>query len=374
MAITSQSRERSLLLGFALLLVVAATLELFSLWVPIILAIWTSTLARPIVLKLTPRLGGKQRAASLLVLLLTVGVLAPLTLAAVSLTRQAIDLVRRLSASESARNALSSVVSGGEKTQLPSSADLVGLVREHGMQALDVVQTLAGATATLVLGVFIFVLGTFTLLTDGPEYFKWLCDHSPFPPRATTRLVNAFTETGRGLLVGVGLTGLAQGVVATIAYLVLGVPTAFVLGFLTCIASLIPSVGTAIVWIPVAAGLALTGRLAAATVMAGVGVIVISSIDNLLRPVFVRVGELKLSTFTLFASMFGGIAVFGASGLVLGPLVIRMAKEALVAAREEEEPEASDEVRPAYASIPPPPRASVTPRPSVDPPSAPSHD
>jgi predicted PurR-regulated permease PerM len=362
MAITSKERERSLLLGFALFLTIAASFTLFSLWLPIILAIWTATLGRPLVLKLTPKLGGKQRAASLLVVLLLFGVLGPLTLAGVSLTTQAIDLVKRLSASESARNALSNVVSGGGgKAELPSGPDLVGLVREHGLQALDVVQSLAGATANLALGVFIFVLGVFALMTNGPEYYTWLRNHSPFPQGATDKLIDAFTETGRGLLVGVGLTGLAQGVVATIAYVVLGVPTAFVLGFLTCIASLIPSVGTAIIWVPVAAGLALTGRPVAAAVMAGVGLVVISSIDNLLRPLFVRMGELRLSTFALFAAMFGGIATFGAEGLVLGPLVLRLAKEALIAARGEEDPEGRRSLAPPPTSIPPPPPTNLPP-------------
>ncbi len=360
MALTSPAQERNLLLGFALVLGLATALTLFSLWIPIILAIWTATLGRPLVARLTPRLGGKQRAASLLVLLLLVCVLAPLTLVVVSLTGQAIDLVKRLSASESARNALANVVSGsGGSGGLPSGEDILGFVREHGMQAVGVVQSVAGATANLVIGVFLFVLGVFALLTEGSSYFVWFVRHSPLPDRATRRLADAFMETGRGLLVGVGLTGLAQGVVATIAYIVLGVPTAFVLGFLTCIVSLIPSVGTAIVWVPVAGGLWLTGRPVAAAVMAGVGVVVISSIDNLMRPIFVRMGELRLSTFSLFASMFGGIATFGASGLVLGPLLMRLAKEALMATRDDVDPLGErDPALPASLSVPPPPPRS----------------
>ncbi len=366
MALTSPAQERSLLLGFALALALAAAATLFSLWIPIVLAIWTATLGRPLVARLTPRLGGKQRAASVAVLLLLVGVLAPLTLVTVSLTGQAIALVKRLSTSESARNALANIVSGGAGAGpggLPSGEDILSFLRAHGMQAFGVVQSVAGATANLVIGVFLFVLGVFALLTEGSSFYVWFVRHSPFPERATRRLSDAFMETGRGLLVGVGLTGLAQGVVATIAYIVLGVPTAFVLGFLTCIVSLIPSVGTAMVWVPVAGGLWLTGRPVAAAIMAGVGLVVISSIDNLLRPVFVRMGELKLSTFTLFASMFGGIASFGAQGLILGPLLLRLAKEALAAAREEADPYGErDPALPSSVSVPPPPPRSA-PRP-----------
>ena len=102
---------------------------------------------------------------------------------------------------------------------------------------------------------------------------------------------------------------------------------------LTCIASLIPSVGTALVWVPIAIGLALAGKTGAAVVMAAVGMIVIGTVDNVMRPVFARYGKLELSTFVLLTSIFGGLAIFGTWGLLLGPLSARLAKEALMMAR-----------------------------------------
>ena len=105
------------------------------------------------------------------------------------------------------------------------------------------------------------------------------------------------------------------------------------LGLLTCVASLIPSVGTALVWVPIAVGLALAGRTGSAAIMAVVGVVVIGTVDNVMRPVFARFGKLELSTFVLLTSIFGGLAIFGTWGLLLGPLFARLAKEALVMAR-----------------------------------------
>lgn len=186
-----------------------------------------------------------------------------------------------------------------------------------------------------LLGLFVFVYAIYVFLVDGPALLSWLEDHSPLRLEHTRRFAAAFQETGRGLLVGVGLTGLAQGLVATITYFALGVPRALVLGLLTCVASLLPSIGTALVWAPVAIGLALAGKLVAAAVMAGIGIVVIGTIDNVLRPVFSRFGELELSTFVLLTSIFGGLAAFGAGGLLLGPLFARLAKEALILARAE---------------------------------------
>jgi predicted PurR-regulated permease PerM len=91
-------------------------------------------------------------------------------------------------------------------------------------------------------------------------------------------------------------------------------------------------VGTALIWVPVAIGLALAGKLAHAAIMAGVGVLVIASVDNIMRPVFARFGKLELSTFVLLTSIFGGLAIFGTWGLLLGPLFARLAKEALIIA------------------------------------------
>ena len=132
----------------------------------------------------------------------------------------------------------------------------------------------------------------------------------------------------------IGLTGLVQGLLATAAYFALGVPRALVLGLVTCVASIIPSVGTALVWVPVAAGLFLSGRTTQAVILVAVGVLAIGSIDNVLRPIFARYGKLELPTFVLLTSIFGGLALFGAWGLILGPLLARLAKEALVMVRE----------------------------------------
>ena len=79
----------------------------------------------------------------------------------------------------------------------------------------------------------------------------------------------------------------------------------------------------------VAIGLALSGRWVAAIILGAIGVLVIGTVDNLLRPMFSRYGQLKLPTFVLFLAIFGGIALYGAAGIILGPLLVRLGVEAL---------------------------------------------
>jgi predicted PurR-regulated permease PerM len=323
-----------------LALVAAAAVTFLPLWAPLVLAAWVAVMARPLMLKIARATGGRHRAAGALTVLLVMAIFAPVAGSVVSLTRGAIELGQKVLESHGAKNALISIVSGGPSAAsesdgglLQSPTKIVELLQEHGAQAWQLVGGIAGAATEALLGIFVFVYAVYVFMVDGPGMYEWAEKHAPLELEHTRRLVAAFVQTGRGLLVGVGLTGLVQGIVATITYFALGVPRALVLGLLTCFASLIPSVGTALVWVPVAIGLALAGKTVAAIVMGAIGIVVIGTVDNVMRPVFARFGKLELSTFVLITSIFGGLAIFGAWGFILGPLFARLAKEALIMAR-----------------------------------------
>jgi len=343
MTILSPPQQTHAFRWVVLILVIGAAAAFLPLWPPLVLAAFVAAMARPLLLRIGKATGGRQRAAGALVVLLVMVLFVPLGGAIVSLSRGAVELARNVMASDSAKSALVAVVSGGPSGDpggtagaldfLKSPGKIVALVQEHGAYAMQIVGGVAGAATEALLGFFVFFYAVYVFLLDGPGYYEWLEQHAPIDVEHTRRLAAAFNETGRGLFIGVGLTGLAQGIVATTTYVALGVPRALVLGLLTCIASLIPSVGTGLIWVPVAIGLALAGREVQAAIMAGVGVLVIATVDNVMRPIFARFGKLELSTFVLLTSIFGGLAMFGTWGLLLGPLAVRLAKEALILAR-----------------------------------------
>ena len=339
MTILSPRQQGLAFRGVVVALVVAACATFVPLWAPLVLAAWVAVMARPLLMRVAKITRGRHRAAGALVVALVMTILAPLAVALASLARGAAELVRSLLESKGARSALVSIVSGdapsegGALAAVASPAKILALLQEHGAQAAQLASGIAGAATEALLALFIFIYAVYVFLVDGPAYYDWLEKHAPIEVEHTRRLVAAFNETGRGLFVSVGLTGLAQGLAATITYFALGVPRALVLGLLTCIASLIPSVGTALVWVPIAIGLALAGKTIAAVIMVAVGVLVIGTVDNVMRPVFARYGELHLPAFVLLTSIFGGLALFGTWGLLLGPLFTRLAKEALIMAR-----------------------------------------
>jgi predicted PurR-regulated permease PerM len=323
---------------------------IWPLWQPLVLATWFAIFARPLMKRLSGILRGRHRAAAVLTVLLLLLVLVPLGLIVASLISASSELLETLLKSKGGKHALAAIVSGdaadGHRFTV---SDIMPLTKQYGERAFGLVTTIVGATANGIFGVFAFMLAAYTFLAEGRQVYAWIEDHLPISPQVFQRYAAAFAETGRGLAVGVGLTGIIQGFAATVAYLALGIPRAFVLGVITACASLIPSVGTALVWVPIAVGLALAGSWVRATIMVAIGIFVIGLVDNLLHPLLSRIGSLKLPTFVLVVAMFGGLATVGAWGLVLGPLLVRLAMEAVSIERDE---------RVARASEAAPPRAS----------------
>ena len=280
-------------------------------------------------------MGKRERGAGVATVLLVIVGLAPLVVISLSLAAEASDIVERFSKSKDARETFGAILSGnsngGASPQVPTKLDArtaIDLGRQHGMSALTTASRVAGATTRGVVGMVVFVYGFYVFLVHGRSIYEWLRDHAPLDRSHFERLAGAFTQTGRGLLIGFGLTALIQGVIAAIGYLILGIPHALVLGLLTAIAALLPAVGTGLVWVPLASGLAIFGHWGQA-----IGVLVIGCVvsvgDNFLRPALSRYGKLDLPMFLLFVAMLGGFAAFGGWGLLLGPLLVRLSIEGL---------------------------------------------
>jgi predicted PurR-regulated permease PerM len=236
-------------------------------------------------------------------------------------------LVRNVIASDRASAVFEQLVQSGSPDGEKQS--ITGMLASQGDRAWAIVQQVAGAAAHVVVGLLILVAGIYGVLVEGRGWWAWIEAHAPIAPAHLQRFGDAFRETGRGLWFGVVGAGAVQAAAATIAFFALRVPHALPLGLLTLVFSVIPAVGTAIVWVPVAAGLALIGRTEAAIVMAAIGVLVIGTIDNVARPWLARRGELALPAWVVLIAMFGGIELIGGWGVLFGPLVARLAKEAL---------------------------------------------
>jgi predicted PurR-regulated permease PerM len=309
------------------LLTVAALFAIGPLWAPLLLAAFAAVVAAPFHARLSQKLGGSKRGAAALTVALVVLLLVPMVTVVFSVSASLSALPAQMRGSKGATDVWHRLSSSSGGMPDLNAQSLLDFGKQHGAEALRAAQSFFGAAATALVGLFIFVYGFHTFLVDGRRAYTWALRHSPIPRSNLRRLGEAFCESARGLLIGVGLTALLQAAGATIGYVALRVPQPLVLGLITCAAALIPSVGTALVWAPVTLALLLTGRPAAAAIMLAIGSFV-AVVDNLIRPALSKYGELSMSTFLLLVAMLGGIAAFGAMGLLLGPLVVRLAIEA----------------------------------------------
>ena len=317
-------------------LTAASVYVCWPLWPSLVLAAWTADLVRPLLARFERRLRGRRRAAAVLSLLLFLVLALPLVAVLLGVLSGAQELAQLVAQQSSAKGALASIATGtAPAPQLPDSvATALDLMQRYGAQGANVLQNVAGAAANGLVALFVYFAGAHVFLMYGSDIWDWLKRHAPLEPAYLERFGMAFRETGHGLIVGVGLTSATQGFVATLAYLSLGVPRWWVLGPVTGLASMVPVVGSALVWGPISLGLVLTHHPIKGSILVVLGVAVISTVDNLLRPVYARLGSLKMPTFLLFVSLFGGMAAFGAWGAILGPLIVRLWLEAIALPRQ----------------------------------------
>ncbi len=322
-----------MLRAVVVLLAIGALLAVVPLWPALLLAAWVGHLARPLLRKVAHVVGRRERAAALVTVGLILTIMLPLVGLVFAVVSEGIDLYHDMQKTGLDKSFLLALVApganGGAEMPPIGVKEMIDLGKSYGERAWQLAVLLGGTAASVIIGVVVFFWGTYAMLSGEPKGLAWLEKHGGVPSVVVRRLYAAFMETGRGLFVGVGATSFVQAAVATATFVALGVKRAILLGALTLVMSLIPALGSGIVWVPVAIGLAVSGSPVKAAILVAVGILVIGTVDNLVRPFFARYGALQMSTFALFVAMLGGIAIFGTFGILLGPLLVRLAREAL---------------------------------------------
>jgi predicted PurR-regulated permease PerM len=168
-----------------------------------------------------------------------------------------------------------------------------------------------------------FVLLHWSQLSRRAEYLM------PLNPRHTRRLMRELRRIGRTVIVGNFGTALVQGAIAGVGYFVAQLPQPALLGAITAVASLLPAFGTMLVWVPAGLVLLLGGHPAAGVFELAWGAFAVAGLsDYVVRPRLVGRGDTTSSWMT-FVALFGGLKLFGAVGLLLGPLLVGISRSAL---------------------------------------------
>lgn len=192
-------------------------------------------------------------------------------------------------------------------------------------QTAQIAATIAATTGGALLGLLFAMMAMFYVLRNWPAVLARAQETLPLRPEYTRALFDEFRVVGRTTLLGAIGTGLAQGVLASIGFAIVGLPEAVFFGAATAVASFVPVVGVLLVIVPIFGALLLSGHAVAATIeLAWSLVFVVGVCDYVIRPRLVR-GETKVPALVTFAALFGGVETFGLKGLILGPVLMSLA-------------------------------------------------
>lgn len=180
---------------------------------------------------------------------------------------------------------------------------------------------LLGGVAGAIIQAFFTVFTMYYLFRDGSRIYNAMLEAIPLDVAETQRIFDRMREVIHASVYGVIVIAMVQGTLGGLAFAVLGLPSAVVWGVVMFFLSMIPMVGSSVIWAPTAIYLAMSGHWGKALALALWGALVIGTVDNFLRPKLI--GErARLHELLIFFSVLGGLQIWGPLGLVLGPVMI----------------------------------------------------
>ncbi|MGH7163304.1 MAG: AI-2E family transporter [Planctomycetota bacterium] len=331
--------DRKVFMSILLSVVVVGLIVLtFSIFRPFLLSmLWAAALA--IVSygtyeKLRAKLGGRKTpAAAAMSALVFLVVLGPVLLLVAIFVRDAVALLgdatsanvdatlRQIEENSLARKALGWAERiAGEPVDLRATLNSLRELVEP-LVAAKVAQDVGTFLLGLLANLFFILLSIFYFYRDGPAAVRALRELLPLHDVDRDAILAdvraAIVASVRGGLV----TAIAQGFLGFIILFILAVPQPVLWSSAMAVASLVPLVGTAVVWVPMAGLFAIRGEMEKGLVLAGYGLLVIGTADNFLRPLLVG-RHMEAHPLQLFFGILGGIALFGFAGIILGPVCV----------------------------------------------------
>lgn len=199
-------------------------------------------------------------------------------------------------------------------------AGILDYTKQFAQNLVSVGTDLFRNFVALVLHFLLMVFTLFYFLRDGSQMILSLKHLSPLRAKQEDYILDSLRRVARGVLMGCLLVAVLQGLAGGIGLSVVGIP-AFFWGAMMALASLVPVVGTGLIWVPAVIYLVVAGEWKSALFLSLWCGILVVGIDTLLRPIFMREAS-RVSTFYIFLSILGGVSTFGMLGVFYGPLIL----------------------------------------------------
>lgn len=325
------SAARATFMILLVLSVASVTAVFLPVWQPVILG---ASLAATVVRyydKLAAKLKGRRNVAAVLMTIgLLLFVLLPLAGLVSFIVVQGTEVARYVQELVATTHGIDDVIGHlPESLQGPAHklAEVVPIdfqeisarLASGSKWAAATVGSLLSTTSNLLFELVLTLIAFYCFLLDGPSLVRWIARVLPLKERQTYEVLHDFREMARVVIGSNVIVGGLQAIAATIFYVPSPVPHPFFFGLLTFIASFVPSVGTALVSVPLTILLFVMGHYVWAIFMIVWCILLVGGIDNVLRPLLLR-GAGDIHGAVVFFSLIGGIAVFGPMGLIIGPL------------------------------------------------------
>ena len=333
--------EQKTISRFFLIVLLGATILLLRLfWTyisAIVLALLIASAFSPIYVRLRRLLRNEAQAASLLMcLFITVVLIIPLGGFVATLSNEAFDFYKRTRSVVSFSRVEQLIQGDGVwATRLRSTAEMVGV--ELNVEALHDVTASVGTTVGLFLSkqirsiasnllsflihFFLMILVIFYIFRDGERLKQYISDLLPFPVSQQELIVNKFREMGRAVIVGNGISGVIQGVLAGLGFFFSGLGNPILWGTLAGFMAFLPIVGASIIFIPATIVLFLQGETGMALIFLIYSVCYSAFIEYFAKPRLIGKG-MRMNPLLVFIGILGGLKLFGILGVVYGPLIM----------------------------------------------------
>lgn len=341
--------DRKLTLAFLILVTLAA--GALCLWIlrpflqPMLAAVFTGIAFAPVHGWLRSRLVGDNRSALAAAILVMLTVVVPVFLLAVVMSS---DLERFY-------KSVQQYISGGAAqltldslhSRLPEvvrqrlaaqNMDLAGSVGQYvetvARYLLARLGNIAGSVGSFFVTAILTLFILFFVFRDGRNWLRKLAALTPLTLEQWQRLENTVEHTMKGNVYGLLAVAVAQGLLTSITFVILGLGSPVLWGVVAGFASVLPAFGAGLVWLPAAVILMATGHVLKGLLLVGIGAGIISSADNVIRPLVIQ-GRVPMGTLTILFAILGGVQAFGLIGLFIGPVIFALAVELFAMLREE---------------------------------------
>jgi predicted PurR-regulated permease PerM len=328
----TSSAQRSFFIAL-LLFVTFAFLWLIRGFVqPIFWAVALGVIVYPLHSWAVPKFYGREGLAAIAsVLFVVIVVILPLFGLGVAVTTEAAALYERLTAGNAGLQGLVQSVQDNVP-QVLSVLERFGLDPERLQSQISAAAVTASRfvasrmvafgqdTVRIMVFFFLTLYLLFFFLRDGTRLLEALVRALPLGDRRERLLLTRFADVSRATIKGTLVVGAVQGLIGGIAFAALGIGAPVLWGVVMALLSIIPAVGTALVWLPAAIMLIFNERIIAGVVLILIGVLVIGLVDNLLRPLLVG-RDTRMPDYLVLLATLGGLAGFGFAGIVIGPII-----------------------------------------------------